>query len=79
MANAGVWVAAVDGRKLSTSGGAPSSSLPQLSPVSGAKLDKTGSNNLSLSALHAANHVDLATQRQKLLLDYYYYYYYITL
>jgi len=69
--------AAVDGddRKLYTSGGSvvgSSSSLPQLSLVSGggrqqATLEKTGSNNLSLSALHASTHVDATSQRQTLI------------
>lgn len=70
-AAAGVWTTqADDGRKLSTCGGGSSSSLPQLSLVSGRQqpaLDKTGSNNLSLSALHAAAHVDAASQRQVLI------------
>ena len=70
-AAAGVWTTqADDARKLSTCGGGSSSSLPQLSLVSGRQqsaLDKTGSNNLSLGALHAAAHVDAASQRQILI------------
>jgi len=66
-----------DGRKLTASGNVASSSLPQLSFVSGrpqtsssssSALYKTGSNNLSLGALqHAAAHVDAASQRQTLI------------
>jgi len=70
-APAGVWTGpADDDRKLSTCGSGASSSLPQLSVASGRQqsaLDKTGSNNLSLSALHAAAHVDAASQRQTLI------------
>lgn len=68
---AAAWISpACDDRKLSTCGGGASSSLPQLSLVSGRQqsaLGKTGTNNLSLSALHAAANVDAASQRQTLI------------
>ena len=59
------------GRKLSASGCTASSSLPQLSAaVSGRQTsahDETGSNNLSLEALHDAGLADAASRRQALI------------
>ena len=59
-----------DGRKLSTCGGGASSSLPQLSLVSGRQhsaLGETGNNNVSLGALHADAYVDAVSRRQTLI------------
>jgi len=68
---AGVWVTPVsDGQTLSAHGSGGSCSLPQLSLASGRQqstLYRTGSNNLSLSALHAATHVDAVSERQTLI------------